>query len=266
MNKMLVAAFDNEAGAYEGLRALKDLHKDGDITLYATAVLTKDASGNVNTKQAVDDGPIGTSLGMLTGSMVGLLAGPVGLAVGASMGALTGLIFDMDRSDINLQFVDDVSKAISPGKAALLADVEETWTTPVDARIGKLGGIVFRRLRDEVAEDQLVREAAAFKAETAQLKEELAQAHADHKAAIQKQIDDVKKKLQVTQTQVKARLERAGREADAKISTMQVQVKQASERQKAKIDKRIADLKMDLESRRAKLREAGRIAAEGLAI
>jgi hypothetical protein len=34
---MLVAVFDNENKAFEGLGALKDLHKKGDITLYATA-------------------------------------------------------------------------------------------------------------------------------------------------------------------------------------------------------------------------------------
>ncbi len=37
LNKMLVAVFDTEPAAFEGLQALKDLHRDGDITLYATA-------------------------------------------------------------------------------------------------------------------------------------------------------------------------------------------------------------------------------------
>ncbi len=35
MNKMLLAVFDNEAAAFEGLKALKDLHESGDITLYS---------------------------------------------------------------------------------------------------------------------------------------------------------------------------------------------------------------------------------------
>ena len=48
MNKMLVAVFDTEPAAYEGLNALKQLHADGDITLYATAVLAKDSSGAVS--------------------------------------------------------------------------------------------------------------------------------------------------------------------------------------------------------------------------
>ena len=64
MNKMLVAVFDTEPAAFEGLQALKDLHRDGDITLYATAVLVKDFSGAVNVKQSADQGPLGTAVGM----------------------------------------------------------------------------------------------------------------------------------------------------------------------------------------------------------
>lgn len=265
MNKMLVAVFNSEMVAFEGLSALKELHNNGDITLYATAVLVKDASGMLSLKQTADEGPIGTALGMLAGSMVGLLAGPVGLAVGASVGGLTGLIADLDKSGIDVQFLDDVAAALSPGKAAVLADVEESWTAPVDARVGKLGGMVFRRLRFEVVEDQLARESAAFQAEVEQLKEELDEAHAENKAAIRAQIDDAKKKAQVMQDQARARIDQAKREADAKTTALQGQLKQASDRQKAKIEKRIAEVKADLEARNAKLQEAGRLAKEALA-
>jgi uncharacterized membrane protein len=56
MNKMLVAVFDTEPAAFEGLQALKDLHQDGDITLYATAVVVKDSTGAVSVKQSADQG------------------------------------------------------------------------------------------------------------------------------------------------------------------------------------------------------------------
>jgi len=264
MNKMLVAVFNNEMVASEGVSALKELHKDGAITLYATAVLVKDAGGKVSVKQSADEGPIGTALGMLVGSMVGLLAGPVGLAVGVSVGGLTGLITDLTKSGFDVQFVDDVSKALSPGKAAVLAEVEESWTAPVDARLGKLGGLVFRRLRSEVVEDQLARESAAFKTEVTQLEEELVQAHAEDKAAIQAHLDDAQKKVQVMQRQAHARIDQTKHEADAKITALRGQIEHASERQKAKIEKRIAGVTADLEARHAKLKEAGRLASQAL--
>jgi uncharacterized membrane protein len=266
MNKILVAVFNSEAVAFEALSSLKSLHKDGDVTMYSTAVLVKDASGNVSVKQAADDGPVGTALGMLAGSMVGLLAGPLGLAVGASVGGLTGLISDLSKSGIDVQFVEDVSKALAPGKAAVLAEVEESWTAPVDARLGKLGGMVFRRLRSEVVEDQLARESAAFEAEAKQLKAELAQARAEDKAAIQAHLEDTRKKARVIQDQAKARIDQTKREADAKVSALRGQLKQASDRQKARIEKRIANVEADLEARHAKLKEATRLAREALSV
>ena len=63
MIKFLVAVFDNEAMAYKGLTALKELHRNGDITIYSSTVLAKDASGAVSTKQTDDSGPIGTETG-----------------------------------------------------------------------------------------------------------------------------------------------------------------------------------------------------------
>ena len=66
--------------------------------------------------------------------------------------------------------------------------------------------------------------------------------------------------------QAKTRIEQTKREADAKITAMQEQLKHASERQKAKIEKRIAETKADLESRGAKLKKAGQLAKEALAV
>lgn len=195
---------------------------------------------------------------------MGLLGGPAGVAIGASLGTLTGMIFDLNESGIDIAFVDEVSKALIPGKAAVLADVDETWRTPVDTRIGKLGGIIFRRLRSEVVEDQLDREAAEFDTELKQLKEELAQAGAETKAEVQKHIDAVKQKIKATETHAKAMLDQAKAETDAKLAALEAQMKGANERQKAKIKKRIADAKASHEARRAKLQQAWKLAKEAL--
>lgn len=266
MNKMLAAVFSTEVAAYEGLGALKELHKDGDITLYATAVIVKDPSGAVTVKQGADEGPIGTGIGLLSGSAVGLLGGPVGVAVGATLGSLTGMLFDLDKSGVDLDFVDEMSKALTPGKAAVLADVEETWLTPVDTRLGTLGGVVFRRLRSEVVEDQLTREAAEFDAELKQLKEELAQSRAETKAEVQKHIDATKQKIRATHDHAKAMLDQAKAETDAKIAALEAQIKGANDRQKEKIKKRIADTKARYEARRVKLQQAWELTKEAFSI
>src|SRR4030095_892438 len=164
MNKMLVAVFDSENKAFEGLNALKDLHNKGDITLYATAVVSKNEKGELRLDNAADEGPIGTATGLFTGSLIGLIGGPVGLAIGAMTGSLAGLICDVSTYDINTTFVDEVSHALVNGKTAVIAEIDETWTVPIDTKLESLNGLVFRRLRDEVAEDQTARESDAIAA------------------------------------------------------------------------------------------------------
>ncbi len=266
MNRMLVAVFDTEAAAFEGLSALKDLHREGAITLYATAVVAKDASGTVSVKKQAERGTVGGALGLLTGRLLRLMAGPVRVAVGAYAGGLTGLSFDLIRFGIGANFVDEVSQALTPGKVAVLAEVEETWMTPVDTRLGTLGAVVFRCQRSEVVEDQLAREAAALDAELKQLQEELGQASADamRKAAVQKEIEAVKRKLEAKRDQIEARQEQATSEAQAKIDALRVQVQQVSDRQKAKTDKRIAGIEANYEARRVKLDQAQKLIEEAL--
>src|SRR4030095_17214288 len=155
MNKMLIAVFETETKAYEWLSALKGLHNDGDITLYAAAVINKDKNAQIRIKEGADQGPIGTGVGLLTGSLIGLLAGPLGFAIGAATGAMAGMIYDVSDSDINETFMDDVSAALTNGKTAVVCEIDETWTVPVDTKMQALDGLVFRRLRYEVEKETL---------------------------------------------------------------------------------------------------------------
>jgi hypothetical protein len=171
----------------------------------------------------------------------------------------------MNKMLVDATFVDEVAKALTPGKVALLADMEESWTTPVDARLHKHGGIVFRRLRAEVAEDQLAREAAAFEADLQALEDELTAASAETRAEIQKDIETLKKQLKVTQDQAKARLDQAQAEMQARVKALQDQAKGAGDLAKARIEKRIAEVKADFDFRSKKLNQAWSLAKEALA-
>ena len=265
MNQMVVAVFDNDSAAFEGLRELRDLHKEGGVSLYASAVIVKDKTGEVSVKQEADKGPAGTALGLLVGGLVGVLGGPAGLPIGAYIGGLAGLLFDLGRFGVDLTFFDDVSKALTPGKAAVLAEVEESWTSLLDERLRKHGGTVYRQLRADVLEDQLVREGATLEANLDALQHELDQSIAGDRTAIQKDIDQIKKKINATQDQAKARLEQAKAETNARIKALQDQAKEASGQTKARIEKRIADVKSDFDMRSMKLNQALKLAKEALA-
>jgi uncharacterized membrane protein len=258
MDKMLVAVFDNETAAFDGLSALRDLHRDGYITFYAWAVIVKDGIGKTSVKQALEEGgpPLGAALGLLTDKLLKLVRGPAGLATGISLPGLTGFLFDLDMSRIGPAFLNDFAKALTPGKAAVLAEVEEGSTTRVDARLRRHGGMVFRRLPAEVIETQLIRQSAAFKAKLKTLTRELKRALAWNKAGIQKDIEQVRKQLNETQDQSNARRDQANAEMGAKRKVLQDQAKGAGDRAKARIERRISDLKKNFDLHSKKLSKA----------
>jgi uncharacterized membrane protein len=140
MSKFAVAIFPSEAQAFEGTRALTQLHAERVLTLYGMSVLVREANGNLATRQAVDEGPIGIALGTLLGGLVGLIGGPVGSAVEIGAGALIGGFGDLVDLGVRSDFVDAVSAKLSAGNAAIVAEVEEERATPLDTRMSALGG------------------------------------------------------------------------------------------------------------------------------
>ncbi len=124
------------------------------------------------------------------GSLIGVLGGPVGLVAGALTGGFLGAIVDLSDSGVSTDFIEDVSKALIPGKVAVAAEVNEHWITPVDSRMEQLGGVVFRHTWMEFLNSRDARAVAADRAEMAQLKAERAQASADRKAKLQAKIDE----------------------------------------------------------------------------
>jgi uncharacterized membrane protein len=257
MDKILVVVFDSESKAYEGSLALQELQNEGSINLYAKAVIARDANGKVAVKQSGDMGPVGTAVGLLTGSLLGLLGGPVGVAVGVSLGTTGGMLYDLAQLGVSEDYLDEVGKSLLPGKAAVVAEVWENWTLPVDTKMETLGGVVFRTTRMDVLDDQLERDIAVLNADLDELDAEYEQASAEAKAKLEAKINATKAKLQATQDAMKARLEASQKETDAKIKSLQEQAAKAHGERKAKIEKRIAELKAEHERRSEQLKQKG---------
>jgi uncharacterized membrane protein len=207
MERMLVVVFDNEKQAFEGRSALRQLEREGSLTIFAGAVVVKQADGSVSVKQLDEDGPVGTLTGTAVGSLIGLLGGPVGVAIGALSGLTFGAFYDIDTARVGEDFVDDVSTSLAPGKVAVITEVDEEWTTPVDARMETIGGVVFRRALWEVREKIEDEEAAAMQADLAQFKSEIAKAHGERRAKLQKKLDQLQGRLEAQQKKATAQRE-----------------------------------------------------------
>jgi uncharacterized membrane protein len=72
--------------------------------------------------------------------------------MGAAGGSLIGVIADIDNVRVGSYFLADVADTLTPGKVAVVAELDEEWTTSVDTRMEALGGVVLRRSLWEVEE------------------------------------------------------------------------------------------------------------------
>jgi uncharacterized membrane protein len=203
MERMLVVVFDSEKRAYEGAAALRELERDGSIAIYAGAVVRKHADGTTSVKQVDGLDPIGTLVGTSVGGLIGLLAGPAGVAIGAATGLTLGAFADYANLRVGDDFVEDVSQFLVPDRVAVIAEIDEGWTIPVDTRMEALGGLVVRRGLSEVREEQHRAQIAAMQADLALLKEENAKANAARKAKLQARIDYLQARIEQQQKKAK---------------------------------------------------------------
>jgi uncharacterized membrane protein len=220
IDRMLVVVFDTESKAYEGKKALLQLENEGSIGVYAYAVVAKNADGSATVRQGDDSGPLGTLVGTSLGSLIGLLGGPVGLAIGASVGLVSGSAADLNNARVGGDFIDDVTKVLLPNRIAVVAEIQEDWTTPVDIRMEAIGGTVFRRALSDVKDTVDDEEIAAMKADFAQMKAEHAKARADRKAKLQEKINQLDSKIQTRLERAKERRQAAEQQAKAKVEVL----------------------------------------------
>lgn len=266
MNKLLVAVFDTETAASSGLNALRNLHAAGDITLFAAAVLARDAKGSVSVKQSADSGPIGTATGLAVGSLLGLLGGPAGVAVGALTGTVVGAVRDFWAAGVGLDFVEEATQYLQPGKVALVAEIEEEWVIPVDSALEALGGQVLRRTRNEVEGAQFDHDIQAFKSEIKELESEASHAGGAAKTKLQAKLAAAKTSLDSAVQRAQQRGDTLKQEADAKVEALKLQLSQAKGDVKVRIENRMKQVKSAHHVRSAKLSQAWSLTKEALSV
>jgi len=247
MDRMLVVVFDNEDKARRGSRVLSELDDDGYVAVYDAAIVTKNGNGTATVKRGGEYGPVGTLTGVAVGSLIGLLAGPLGAlggalgaATGAVSGTLVGALSDFENVRVGSDFIADASKELAPGKAALVAEIDEEEITPVDVGMEELGGHVLRRSLRELKHAENEQDIATIKAEIAQSKIEHATASAERKAKLEARIDALNARLQQKMDQARARRESFQRQAHAKLEALKIKATKARQEFKAQHEQRLA--------------------------
>jgi uncharacterized membrane protein len=162
MRNYVAVVFGDPRKAYEGLHALWDLDGDAEITVHGTAVIHRDRFGQIQVDTKETHPALGTAVGVGIGALLGALAGPAGAAVGAAGGAaigaatggVIGVAADLDRAGTHAQAAKEARLVLGTGQSAVIADVSEDWTTPIDTRMRTLGGTVYRRARGALQDDE----------------------------------------------------------------------------------------------------------------
>lgn len=265
MSKFVVVTFPSEAVAFEGTRAIKQLHAEGTVTLYAMAVLVQETSGNVAVKQADDQGAMGAAIGMLTGGLVGLLGGPAGSALGMGAGALLGGLGDIMNAGVRADFIETVTRRLKPGKAAVVAEIDEDWMAPLDMRLEALGGEVVRQWRSDFEDEQIEKETKQQDADLAALKDEFNRTTAKAKDATKRRLEEARAKLETAGKRAEARLHQLDQEIEAKENELNAQLAASQADAKANIEKRLAAMQSDYKRRVALLKQAWSLTKDALA-
>lgn len=167
MDNYVAIVVDSEAKAADALHALWKLDEHGEITIHGAAVVQRDDLGYVRVATKHTDLGVRTALGVGIGALLGALAGPIGAAAGASIavgaaagvgataGGMIGLTADVVKSGEHEQAVYETSFALGRGQSAVVAEVSEDWTTPVNTVAERFGGTVHRRPKGDVTKDSV---------------------------------------------------------------------------------------------------------------
>ncbi len=277
MSKFAVVVFEDEKKAYEGLHALQELHAEGDLTVWGTDVLRREAEGRISIVKRDDQGPLGTGLGTLAGGLIGLFGGPVGALVGMAVGATAGSVGDLVHLGVSEEFLAAVERDLAPGKFAVIAEIDEEWIVPLDSRMEELGAKVVREDRLAFAEDALEKRVNTRKARLVQLKAEHAQRKAERareragskaetmlQKLVTEEIEDERRKLESIAAKSEKRLDNAKQELAAKLEALRAQASGANPEVRTRIEQRIVDVRNEFTEREQKLNRARELTRQAL--
>lgn len=138
MENVIIAIFEDESRAYEGLSELKSYA--GNATILQ-AVVMQNNGGHVQVKDGWTSGDQTDNwmAGGLIGGIVGILGGPLGMLLGASLGMVVGTAVDIDDA-VDLQSVTgQVAYHMGDAHLALITIADEPDTSALDSFFGQYG-------------------------------------------------------------------------------------------------------------------------------
>src|SRR5512132_4150534 len=150
---LYIATYSDPGAAQEDWDDIKQLARDGVITVDGLVLVNRRADGKIDVKDNAHDVGRGAAVGAVGGAIVGLIFPPAFLAsaaVGAGIGAGAGAIVDRrDKKEIKA----DVEDVLPPGSSGIVAVFEERWVDNVENALAKADKVSKHELDDKSADE-----------------------------------------------------------------------------------------------------------------
>lgn len=257
MRKFIAVVFPTEAKAYDGFHALRQFHADGTITLYETVVIQREADGFITTKRTSETPMRRTGIGALLGALVGMFGGPLGAFIGLTAGGTVGAMNEAVHWSVSDEYAEDIGKHMPPGSFAVLAELHEKRSGPIDARMAELGGKVLRETRRDFVADMIHKRAQTRRAEVE--KHRLAQATEKAQQMdlyVEADFNDARNKLKRTAEYAREELVATQLDLDEKIRALTDQLAYVKPEVRTDLERRMHEIQHELGERHRKLTQA----------
>jgi uncharacterized membrane protein len=153
--QLLAAVYPDQEHAKVTFDMLHEMHRASTITLVDSAMITKDDEGKIKIKETTEfTTRKGARRGAIITGVLGLIYPPSllgSIAVGGVIGALTGKARDTGIKNPKLK---EIADQLEPGKAAVIALVED-WSTvkAQNALAGYEGTLVIQAVDEETLKE-----------------------------------------------------------------------------------------------------------------
>jgi uncharacterized membrane protein len=252
---LLVAVFDEEEDAQAGAEALRDLHDEGTVSLYAFALVMRELRGkglSIREPFGRDVVAAAPAAGAAVGALVSLIGGPATAAMRTVGSGLVEAVRDLVEAGLDPAFLEQIARRLRPGTAGLVAEAEEDGLLPLEARLLSLGGHVLRHENERTKPEEFVmRDIIALRRGLAELRKE---GEGAKHAAVAKTV------LRSRQAELRRALERARllaralrREAVAKVAVLRSQAAHMQGEARAAVEDRAGRVRAALEARASRL-------------
>jgi len=150
---IFVATFPEESKTYQAFSEIKALGTSRQVKLEDLAIVRRGSDGRLDLPDMTSRGFGSSMAGGLIGSLIGILGGPLGVLLGWGTGALIGSLRDISEARSDLSVMRHVTENMQPGQIALMGEIEEESTAPLNTIVQRLGGEILRRPSDELERD-----------------------------------------------------------------------------------------------------------------